>query len=759
MKNRILRPLALVVLLFTAACSLFGSADGGESLTPQPTGQVQVLTTAVPPVEAAARAYLDAWAAFDYENMYALLTQLSRDAMTFEQYEERYVNVALEATLTSVEYEILQSLVNPANAQVAYRVTLNSALVGPITRDTTMGLSLEAGVWHVVWDDSLILPELAGGNTLSMQRFEPTRGQIYDINGQILAGDSEAVAVQVIPSNIVEEDSDGLVSQLSALVGVRGSILSDLIFDEDAPFLVPIGVVSADEFEAREQFLEPYFNYIRFDRYFTRLYPLGSGGAHAIGYVGQVGAEEAEELSRQGVPIDAVIGKLGIERWGETYLAGQRGGELYVISPEGQRVTILARRDAQAAQSITLTLDRDLQGETQLAIKDFTAAAVVLERDTGRILAMASSPAFDPNSADFANPVSQWSTYFPDDAGRFFNRATEGQYPPGSVFKMVPFAAALESELYTVESSYFCGHTWTGLGEDSPLEDWTLAKGLPASGELTLPQALMRSCNPWFYEIGLSLYSNGFPDLIAETARAFGLGSPTGLETLTEASGQITTPNTSTTDSAPPFNAAQQAIGQSDTLVTPLQMAVLAAAIGNGGTLYQPQLVEQVVSTDGQAILAFEPEVTATLPLSEQILGAIQDALRLVVNDPRGTAYRRFSGFSIVVYGKTGTASVGPGITPHAWFVGYTNQGREDLPDIAIAVVVENIGEGSDFAAPMFRRIVEAYFFGSPQIPYPWESQIGVLDPEFFNPSPTPGPDEEGGDGGDGGPIIVTPSP
>lgn len=758
MNVRMLRPLALGLLLLTAACSISGAPDGGDA-TPQPTGAVQILTTAVPPVETAARAYLDAWTAFDYEAMYAMLTQLSRDAMTFEQYEERYLDVALEATLTSVEYEILQSLINPTNAQVAYRVTLNSALVGPITRDTTMGLSLESGVWRVVWDDSLILPELAGGNTLSMQRFEPTRGQIYDINGQILAGDSEAVAIQVIPSSIVEEDGDGLVSQLGALMGVRGSVLSDLIFDEDAPFLVPIGVVSADQFAAREQFLSPYFNYIRFDRYFTRLYPLGSGGAHAIGYVGQVGADEAEELSRQGVPIDAVIGKLGIERWGETYLAGQRGGELYVISPEGQRVTILARRDAQAAQSITLTLDRDLQRETQLAIRDFTASAVVLERDTGRVLAIASSPSFDPNSADFANPVSQWNTYFPDDAGRFFNRATQGQYPPGSIFKMIPFAAALESELYTVNSSYFCGHTWTGLGEDSPLEDWTLAKGLPASGELTLPQALMRSCNPWFYEIGLSLYSNGLPDLIADMSRRFGLGSPTGLEVLTESAGQITTPDTSTTGSAPAFNATQQAIGQSDTLVTPLQMAVFAAAIGNGGTLYQPQLIEQVVSTDGQAILAFEPRENGLVAISEEILRAIQDAMRLVVNDPRGTAYRRFSGFSITVYGKTGTASVGPGITPHAWFIGYTNQNRNDLPDIAIAVMVENIGEGSDFAAPMFRRIVEAYFFGSPQIPYPWESQIGVLDPEFFNPTPTPGPDEEGGDGGDGGPIIVTPSP
>ncbi|MBI3158133.1 MAG: hypothetical protein HYZ26_00860 [Chloroflexi bacterium] len=756
MNLRAVRPIAIGLLLLTAGCSLFGPSEAAGPATPQATGQVQVVTTSVPSAESAAEAYLAAWAAFDYETMYGLLTQLSRDALPYEQFDARYTAVALEATLTEVKYELLSSLVNPANAQVAYRVTLVSALVGEITRDTVMYLSLEGGVWQVVWDDALILPELAGGNTLSMQRFEPTRGIIYDRDGDVLAGDAEAVAVQVIPSNVEEDAGGGLASQLATLTGQNALTLSETIFAEDAPFLVPIGVVSADDFARRESFLEPYFNYIRFDRYFTRLYSIGNAGAHAIGYVGRVSAEEAEELARQGVPIDAVVGKQGVERWAETYLSGQRGGELYVVSPEGQRVTILARRDAQPSQSVYLTLDRDLQRQTQAAIRDFNGAIVVLERDTGRILAIASSPTFDPNSADFTNPISQWNTYFPDDRARFFNRATQGQYPPGSIFKMIPLAAALESGLYNRQSNYFCGHTWTGLGEDSPLNDWTLEKELPPSGELTLLQALTRSCNPWFYEIGLSLYSSGYPDLVAELARGFGLGRLTGLGVLPEEAGQITTPDTSTTGSEPPFNATQQAIGQSDTLVTPLQMAVYIAALGNGGTLYQPALIEQVLSTDGQASLTFEPTATGTLPISAETLQAIQEALRSVVNDPRGTAYRRFSGFSIAVYGKTGTAQVGAGILPHAWFIGYTNQNRADLPDIAIAVLVENIGEGSDFAAPIFKRVVESYFFGSPQSRYPWETQIGVFDPEFFNPTPE---GEEGTPTDEDGPIEVTPSP
>ncbi len=755
MSMRLIHWLALGALVFAAGCSLSGGGAAAPA-TPVPTREVQVITTSVPSVEDAARAYLDAWKAFDYAAMHARLTQISQDAFSLEQFDARYTAVALEATLTAVDYELLQTLINPTNAQIAYRITLTSALVGDITRDTMMNLSLEGGEWRVVWDDSLILPELAGGNTLSMQRFNPTRGLIFDREGQILAGDSEAVAVQVLPSTVDEESVGGLASQLATLTGQRAQTLSELIFAEDAPFLLPIGLVSADQFAAREQFISPYYNFIRFDRFFTRLYPLATGGAHAIGYVGRVGADEAEALALQGVPIDAVVGKQGIERWGEPYLSGQRGGELYVISPAGERVTILARRDAQPAQSVYLTIDRDLQRETQAAIRDFTGAIVVLERDTGRILAIASSPTFDPNSADFSNPISQWNSYFPDNNGRFFNRATQGQYPPGSIFKMIPLAAAMESGLYQRDSTYFCGHLWTGLGDTSPLEDWTLAKGLPASGDLTLVGGLMRSCNPWFYEIGLALYNNGFPDLIAEISREFGLGSPTGLVALTEAAGQITTPDTSTTGSDPRFNAAQQAIGQSDTLVTPLQMAVFAAALGNGGTLYQPALVEQILSTDGQATLAFEPVVNGEVTLDDATWEALTTGMRSVINDPRGTAYSRFLNLTIALYGKTGTAQTGPGLLPHAWFIGYTNQNRDDLPDIAIAVIVENIGEGSEFAAPIFKRVVEAYFFGSPQSRYPWESQIGVFDPEFFNPTPE---GEEGAEGEEDGPIVVTPSP
>jgi penicillin-binding protein 2 len=158
-----------------------------------------------------------------------------------------------------------------------------------------------------------------------------------------------------------------------------------------------------------------------------------------------------------------------------------------------------------------------------------------------------------------------------------------------------------------------------------------------------------------------------------------------------------------------------------------------AAAVGNGGTLYRPRLVDSVVDANGVSVLDFEPEVMGSLPVSENTLTNLQNAMRMVVADPRGTAQRQFSGFSVIVHGKTGTATAGEGLLPHAWFIGYTDAGRTDQPDIAIAVLVENIGDGSEFAAPIWRRVASYYFSGAPDRLYPWESAFGVLDPIYFD--------------------------
>jgi penicillin-binding protein 2 len=245
----------------------------------------------------------------------------------------------------------------------------------------------------------------------------------------------------------------------------------------------------------------------------------------------------------------------------------------------------------------------------------------------------------------------------------------------------------------------------------------------------------MRSCNPYFYQIGYTLYTNGQETLVADLARGFGLGSPTGIGVVPEASGQIFNPDDAAANAQNEeawFHAIQQAIGQSTTLITPLQAAAYTAAIGNGGTLYRPQLIESIVNTAGEETFSFTPEVNGTLPISPETLTVIREGMLLVTQNANGTAYRTFVNRAIRVWGKTGTASTCQGCEPHAWFIGYTDQQRDDLPDIAIAVLLEYQGDGSEFAAPIFRRLIEVYFYGQPSAYYPWEIKIGEINERYF---------------------------
>ena len=307
------------------------------------------------------------------------------------------------------------------------------------------------------------------------------------------------------------------------------------------------------------------------------------------------------------------------------------------------------------------------------------------------------------------------------------------------MFKLITMAAALESGYYKPDTVYDCGLEFTEL-PGITLYDWRYEKELPASGELTLQVGLERSCNPWFYHIGLDLYNKGLTTAIPDMAKAFGLGQKTGIE-IVEDAGLVPDPDTKSalySEDWLPKDPVQLAIGQSFLQVTPLQVARYVAAVGNGGQLLRPHLVLRLENPDGEVLEQPGVEVQGQLPVSAENLAAIQEAMVNVVRDPKATAYRRFLGLNLNIAGKTGTASTSDFTDPHAWFVGYSFEEREDRPDIAIAVVLEFQGEGSEWAAPVFRRIMEAYFKGRPLQLYPWEARLRVDK----TPTPTPGPED-----------------
>jgi cell division protein FtsI/penicillin-binding protein 2 len=728
----------IVILTFLSACSSTGFGPVFPTDTPLPPPIVNI--TSAPNVDAALTAYLDAFKADDYNTMYGLLSKVSQDAITLEDFAKRNKDALNEMSAGSFDYEVLSSLVNTFSSEVSFRVTYHTALVGDIQRDIVARFTLENDAWKLQWEDGLILPELAGGNMLKMDYSIPSRGNIYDRDGNVLAAQSDAYAFQVIPGNVTEESEGALLSEVWNLCGISIEGLAQEIANTPAQYGIPLCEASEQESE-RIRSIAP--SGLQWTDYNSRYYFEQGVGSNIVGYTQLISAEEIETYRRLGYRGDEIVGQSGIERWAENYLSGKHGGTLYVINPTtGAIVTKVGESQPQAADSVYLTINRNLQYYTEQAIKGFTGAAVVLERDTGRVLAMASSPDFDSNAFQPTNPnqSAEISELYQRLDQPFLNRAAQGQYPLGSVFKLITMSAGMESGLYTADTPFDCQYDWTKLS-DRVRHDWTwqhcqdrLGRGLECntpdstpSGLLTLPEGLMRSCNPFFWDIGYTLYQNNRSNDIANMARAFGLGSLTGIGQIEESSGQINDPN------GDPVEVVNQAIGQGTVQVTPLQVARFVAALGNGGTLYRPQLVEKIEPVDGGApLLVFKPDAKGTLPIQPFRMEVIKQAMISVVADQRGTANFRLRGLRIPVAGKTGTAESGSGL-PHAWFAGYTMASESTgQPDIAIAVILENQGEGSDWAAPVFQRIVETYYYGRPQTVLWFESNFGVTE------TPTP---------------------
>ncbi len=417
--------------------------------------------------------------------------------------------------------------------------------------------------------------------------------------------------------------------------------------------------------------------------------------------MGPIYKEDLEKWQKKGYGGDELVGQAGLEAWGEPYLAGQRGGVLTLIDNHGVWVSTLAERPAVPARSLYTTLRRDFQqtAEALLAQGGKPGAVVALDPRDGAILALASYPTYDPSRFVPTISADEWARLDADPQRPLINRALQAAYPPGSVFKIVTLAAGLERGDLTRDSHFTCNGIWTRLGAEWPKVCW-LKTG---HGPIDVITGLTVSCDVVFYETGLLLDSLD-ADILPTYARGFGLGQPSGLQELPESPGlvpDIAWKRAAYDEPWTPGDSVNLAIGQGFLLTTPLQIARLMAAIANGGTFLRPQIVYRI----GDEVV-LQREEMGQLPIHAEHLAEIQEGLRGAATLPYGTAYRALRDLPFAVAGKTGTAETGEA-EPHAWFVGYA---PADAPEIVIAVVIEHSGEGSTVAAPLFRKLVEAYF-------------------------------------------------
>ena len=437
-----------------------------------------------------------------------------------------------------------------------------------------------------------------------------------------------------------------------------------------------------------------------------RAYPNGSMLAHVLGNVGIIYKEEYEKLKNQNYSMDALIGKQGIELIYESYLKGEDGIRGFEQTIEGSE-NIVTSVPAKKGDNVMLTIDRDLQEVTEKAlaetirsisasVPDCNAGSVVcIDVNNGEILSMASYPSYNPWEYN-----KEYNKLIKDPANPVWNRAIGGAYEPGSTFKMLTAIASLEEGIVKTDDLIYDEGKYTFYKDYQP----TCMKY--KTGEtheyVDVVKGLQESCNYYFFDVGRRL---GI-EKIVEYAEKFGFGQTTGIEISGEVKGQVASPENkeSRGEKWNPGDTLQSAIGQSDNLITPIQLASYTATIANGGTRYKPHILKNIKDSEtGDIVKGSAPEISDKIDIDEKNLNAVKLGMKKVAEE--GTASNVFEDFFIEVAGKTGTAEVSKG-SNNGIFVTFAPY---DDPQIAIAIVIEH-GTGGYLAAPIAKAMYTQYF-------------------------------------------------
>ncbi|HNT74950.1 MAG TPA: penicillin-binding protein 2 [Anaerolineae bacterium] len=716
---KVIRSALLFSLLMLTACTSRLPDDTPAGAPPQQLAPATLpLPTPNPDIHASetlGRAFLSAWEEADYAQMYALLAPSLRAGLAQSDFEQAYRTPFISTTGVSVTTVPKMLELDGAQAGIDFTVTWHTALFGNLQSDNRLDLVKENAQWWVNWRKDTIWPGLGDDLAFAAEYQIPPRANIYAKNDAGLAVPVTLVTVGVVPNQITDEPA--VLTALAQVLGMTPETVQASYAQQPSHWYIPIGEITNEESLANEALLT-LPGIARRDRV-GRLYPLDGVGAHVVGWISSIPAEQYTDYRQRGYRGDEAVGISGLEAWGEAILAGRNGGRLYLVNAAGEYVRGLAERKPERGRAIHATLDRDLQYAAEQALGGRRGAVVALDVHTGAILALVSGPHFDSNI--FVRPTDELQRqYLLNDPNHpLINRATQGQYPIGSVFKIITLAAALEAGGMTATSPFYCPGYWDGLGVPNRKLCW--AKD--GHGAINLKDSLTASCNVTFYEIG-RLLDNKDAELLPTYGRSFGFGEKTGLQELSEAAGLIPTPAWKKATYQIGWgtgDAVNLAIGQGYLLATPLQVARAVAAVANGGVLYRPYLIERIDGNQEIPEHITSPMSVGQLPISQENLRTIQEAMLGVTTAPLGTAHHRFAGLNILVAGKTGTAEpANENDLPHSWFAGYY---PAEAPEVAMAIVVENAGEGSTVAAPMFRQVLEIYY-GLPVTPLPDPSTV-----------------------------------
>ena len=558
--------------------------------------------------------------------------------------------------------------------------------------------------------------DLSENNRIRSYRIPAPRGRILARDGETLVDYAPSYDLYYEPSNLPDDPdrAERAIDDAARLVGMSPERFRERVAGVRPGQSERIFIDAPREILPRyEEKLMAYDG--RFplekDTVSKRVYLHVGMLAHVLGYCGEIDQARLAREDYAGYRPGDLIGKTGVEQAFESYLHGIPGREQVEVNARSMRLKTLSRQPAIPGSNLVLSIDADLQ---RAAMKAFTARAgalVAIDPKTGYILAAHSAPTFDAEIFSRSTPPRLWRELVDDPYKPLSNRVIAGAYPPGSTYKLLMAAAALQEGVVTPGTHIHCSGVFR-LG-NYPFRCWKRT----GHGSIDLRGSIRESCDVYYYNTGQKL---GI-DRIARYSQAFGLGEKTGLGLLGEQPGIAPTRAWKKRR----FNQSWQAgdtisvsIGQGYNLATPLQMANAFAALVNGGTLYRPQIVTRVEDFSGTVIEKFEPEAVRQVPVDAAYLKVLREAMVEVVNARHGTgSAARVPG--VTIGGKTGTAQVviqrGQNKSleetdyerrDHAWFIGY---GPAEDPRIVVAVIAEHAGHGGSTAAPIAQKVLEAY--------------------------------------------------
>ncbi|SFU35414.1 penicillin-binding protein [Clostridium sp. DSM 8431] len=623
----------------------------------------------------------------EYSEMYKLLSEESKSKISEDDFVKRNKNIYEGIDAENIKVTIGDNKKDKGNVTINYDTEMNTAAGELSFSNSVEVVKGDNKEYNVNWSSNVIFPDLDDDNKVRINTSKAKRGSILDRNGNIIASDGITANVGIVPGKL--ENKDAAISSLSSILGISVEDINSKLnasYVTDTTF-VPLKTISDNDAETKSKLLQ--IKGVQINDKSARVYPLGQTTAHLTGYVQAVTAEDLENLKGQGYNSNSVIGKSGLEKLYEEKLKAVDGAEIYITEANGKKKSILVSKELQNGQDVKLTIDTNLQNSLYTQLSNDKGAAVAMNPNTGEVLALVSTPSYDPNDFILGMSNEKWDSLNNDANKPLYNRF-KASFAPGSTFKPITAVIGLETKTLDKDADKnISGLSWQ---KDSSWGSYNVTR-VHEYANANLDNALIYSDNIYFAMAALDIGKDNFTSKL----NSFGFN-----EELPFSFG-LTPSSYGKMDSD--VKLADSGYGQAEVLVNPVHLATMYTMFNNNGTMIKPTL-EYKANAKGEA---FKENVASKDTINSVVNGMVQ-----VVENPNGTAHNAgIPGLTIAA--KTGTAEIKASQddatgTETGWFVATTtNQNDNNLLIVSMAEDVKDKG-GSHYLVPMVRQSMASYY-------------------------------------------------